>query len=104
MIVIKKRKKKRERKKASRPAFNKQAGDTCSGDLLDEFKNLHDRAYKVNTVQHTSENESVRETTAFHRENKSSSLDRDDLNMNLMRLSTGVKVFPPCFLFTSVKS
>lgn len=56
----------------------------------------------MDTVQHTSENESVRETTAFHRENKSSSLDRDDLNMNLMRLSTGVKVFPPCFLFTSL--
>lgn len=45
-----------------------------------------------------SENEPVRKTTAFHRENKSSSLDRDDLNMNLMRLSAGVKVFPPCFL------
>lgn len=56
----------------------------------------------MDTVHHTSENEPVRETSAFHRENKSSSLDRDDLNMNLMRLSTGVKVFPPCFLFTSL--
>lgn len=42
MILAKKKEKgEKERKKASRPAFNnKRAGDTCSGDLFHEFKKI----------------------------------------------------------------